>query len=64
MPVLDSCITSIFEPGFIGSSTGTTPTVIIPGSLYTPLTYDPETVEYSHDFSKFYNGFVQHHRVR
>ncbi len=34
MPVLDGCINSIFEPGNIGSSSGTPPTVITPG--YTP----------------------------
>ncbi len=64
MPALDNCINAIFEPGNIGSSSGATPTVIRPGSLYTPADYDPEAVIYSHDFSKFYNGFVQHHRVR
>jgi hypothetical protein len=55
MPILDSCITSVFEPGFTGASSGATPTVVTPGSLYTPDTYDPETVTYSLDFSKFYN---------
>ncbi len=34
MPLLDSCINSIFEPGNIGSSSGLPPTVITPG--YTP----------------------------
>ncbi len=56
MPILDSCINDIFEPGNIGASTGTTPTVITPGSLLDPGTYDPETVSYSLDFSKFYDS--------
>ncbi len=64
MPTLDSCINSIYEPGNIGSSSGTPPVVITPGSLYTPATYDPTSVVYSHDFSKFYNSLVHHHRVR
>jgi hypothetical protein len=64
MPTLDSCINDTFEPGNIGSSPGTSPTVITGSSLYTPETYDPTAVTYSHDFSKFYNSFVHHHRVR
>ncbi len=34
MPILDGCINSVFEPGNIGSSSGTPPTVIYP--TYTP----------------------------
>lgn len=64
MPTLDSCINSVYEPGNIGSSSGTPPVVISPGSLLDPETYDPTAVTYSHDFSKFYNSLVQHHRVR
>ncbi len=56
MPTLDSCINAVFEPGNIGSSSGTPPVVITPGSLLDPETYDPETVTYSLDFSKFYNS--------
>lgn len=56
MPTLDSCITAVYEPGNIGSSSGEPPTVITPGSLYTPDDYPFETVEYSLDFSKFYNA--------
>lgn len=56
MPLLDSCITSIFEPGNIGASPGTPPTVIVPGSSLDPGTYDPDAVTYSLDFSKFYNS--------
>ncbi len=56
MPTLDSCVNSIFEPGNIGSSSGTTPTIIRPGTLYTPETYDPDGVEYSLNFSRFYNS--------
>ncbi len=64
MPLLDGCINSIFEPGNIGSSTGTPPTVISPGSSLDPDTYDPAAVTYSHQFQFFYNGMIQHHRVR
>jgi hypothetical protein len=56
MPTLDSCVTSVYEPGNIGSSSGTTPVVIRPGTLYTPIDYDPETVEYSLNFSRFYDS--------
>lgn len=56
MPTLDTCINAIYEPGNIGSSSGTTPTVITPGSLLDPDTYDPDAVAlYSLDFSKFYD---------
>lgn len=65
MPTLDDCINSVFEPGNIGSSAGTTPTVISPGSLYTPDDFPWTTwTTYSHDFSKFYNSMNHHHRVR
>ena len=57
MPTLDSCINSMWEPGNIGSSSGTPPTVVTPGSLLDPETYDPESVTYSLDNSKFYNFF-------
>lgn len=56
MPTLDSCINSVFEPGNIGSSIGTTPVVITPGSLYTPDDYPVDTVEYSLKFTLFYNS--------
>lgn len=57
MPTLDSCINSVFEPGNIGSSPGTPPTTIRPGTLYTPDTFPWETwTEYALDFSKFYNS--------
>ncbi len=55
MPVLDNCVNATFEPGNIGSSSGTPPVVISPGSLYTPESYDPAIVIYSYDLSKFYN---------
>lgn len=56
MPTLDSCINAIFEPGNIGSSTGTPPVVVTPGSLEDPDTYDPTSVTYSLDYSKFYDS--------
>ncbi|MGX1322681.1 hypothetical protein AB7M17_006134 [Bradyrhizobium sp. USDA 377] len=57
MPILDNCVGSVYEPGNIGSSIGTTPVVITPGSLLNPDDYDPSAVTYSLDFSKFYNGY-------
>jgi hypothetical protein len=56
MPTLDNCINSVFEPGNIGSSIGTTPVVIRKGSIYTPDNYPYDTIQYSLDFSKFYNS--------
>ncbi len=65
MPDLDSCVSFVFEPGHIGSSSGTTPTVVGFGSLYTPDTFPWDTfTEYAHKFEFFYNSFVHHHRVR
>ncbi len=65
MPTLDACINSVFEPGNIGSSSGETPTTIRVGTLYTPDTFPWDTATtYSHNFSRFYNSFVHHHRVR
>lgn len=61
MPLLDDCVNAIFEPGNIGSSSGTTPTTVRPGSLYTPDSYDPATVTYSLKFSLFYNSMYHHH---
>lgn len=61
MPTLDNCINSIFEPGNIGSSSGETPTTIRPGTIYTPDNYPFDTVEYSLNFSRFYNVMYHHH---
>lgn len=56
MPLLDYCINSVYEPGNIGANSGLPPLVIRPGTLYTPETYDPEAVEYSLNFSRFYDS--------
>jgi hypothetical protein len=56
MPTLDTCIGSVFEPGNIGSSSGQPPTTVRPGTLYTPDDYPVETVEYSLNFSRFYDS--------
>jgi hypothetical protein len=56
MPTLDNCIASLYEPGNIGSSSGEPPVVIRPGTLYTPNDYPPDGVEYSWNFSRFYNS--------
>lgn len=56
MPTLDDCINSIFEPGNIGSSSGTPPVIIRVGSLYSPDNYPVDSVQYSLDFSRFYNS--------
>ena len=55
MPLLDDCITAIFEPGNIGSSAGEPPTVIRPGTIYSPDDY-PLDVEWSSVFSRFYDS--------
>lgn len=57
MPILDNCIANIFEPGNIGASSGQTPVSPSVPSLLDPDDYDPESVTYSLDFSKFYNSF-------
>lgn len=56
MPTLDHCINSVYEPGNIGSSSGETPVVIRPGTLYTPNNYPVDSVEYSLNFSRFYDS--------
>lgn len=56
MPTLDHCINSVFEPGHIGSSVGETPTVIVTGTLYNPNDYPFDTVEYSLNFTRFYDS--------
>jgi hypothetical protein len=61
MPILDNCINSQYEPGNIGSSIGTTPTIITVGTLYSPDSYPFDTVTYSLDFSKFYDSMYHHH---
>lgn len=61
MPTLDSCISSVYEPGNIGSSSGETPTTVRPGTLYTPDNYPADTVDYSLNFSRFYNSGLYHH---
>ena len=59
MPVLDSCITSRFEPGNIGASSGTTPIIIRPGTIYDPDDVLPDDAEYSMNYSLFYNsGYI------
>jgi hypothetical protein len=54
MPLLDSCVTALFEPGNIGSSPGEPPTTIRPGTVYTPEDYPIDTIEWSLVFSRFY----------
>jgi hypothetical protein len=56
MPTLDLCITGTFTPGNIGASSGEAPTQVVLGSLLDPENYDPESVTYSLDFTKFYNS--------
>ena len=55
MPLLDDCITAIFEPGNIGADAGEPPTIIRPGTLYTPHNYPVDTVEWSMNYSRFYD---------
>jgi hypothetical protein len=56
MPLLDHCITALFEPGNIGASFGETPTTIRPGTIYTPEDYPIDDVEWSLVFSRFYDS--------
>lgn len=56
MPLLDNCITAIFEPGNIGASAGEPPTVIRPGTIYDPGNYPAGDVEWSLNFSRFYDS--------
>lgn len=56
MPTLDSCITGTFVVGNIGASSGQTPVAPAVPSLLDPEDYNPETVTYSLDLSKFYNS--------
>jgi hypothetical protein len=61
MPVLDSCIADLFEPGNIGASSGLTPVQPVIPSLIDPDHYntDDPDLAYSLDFSKFYNSMYQ-----
>ena len=56
MPLLDNCITATYEPGNIGSSIGTPPIVVRPGTIYTPDDYPVDEVDYSLNFSRFYDS--------
>jgi hypothetical protein len=56
MPLLDDCITALFEPGNIGASAGEVPTTIRPGTIYSPDDYPTDGVEYSWNFSRFYDS--------
>jgi hypothetical protein len=53
---LDSCISSIYEPGNIPASSGEPPVrVVLPPDI--PLDYDPDEIEeYSLDYTKLYNS--------
>ena len=55
MPTLNYCINAIYEPGNIGASSGEPPVIIRPGTIYDPDDY-PDDVEWSLDFSRFYNS--------
>lgn len=57
MPLdLDSCIAGVFTPGNIGASSGQTPVQPVVPSFEDPDTYDPDSVEYSLNYSRFYNS--------
>ena len=56
MPLLDGCITSVYEPGNIGASAGEPPIVIRPGTIYSPDDYPVDTVQWSLNFSRFYDS--------
>jgi len=56
MPTLSNCINATFEPGNIGASSGEPPVIIRPGTIYSPEDYPVDDVEYSLNFSRFYNS--------
>jgi nucleoside-diphosphate-sugar epimerase len=56
MPLLDNCITDLYEPGNIGASAGEPPTIVRPGTIYMPDDYPTDDVEYSLVFSRFYDS--------
>lgn len=56
MPLLDSCINSVFEPGNIGASAGAPPVIIYVNTLYTPDDYPIDDVQWSFNFSRFYDS--------
>lgn len=56
MPLLDDCITSLYESGNIGASSGTPPIIIRPGTLYSPDDYPAETVQWSMNYTRFYDS--------
>jgi hypothetical protein len=56
MPLLDDCITALYEPGNIGATSGEPPTIVRPGTIYSPDDYPTDGVEYALVFSRFYNS--------
>jgi hypothetical protein len=56
MPLLDNCITDLYEPGNIGASPGEPPTIVRPGTIYSPDNYPTDDVDYSLNFSRFYDS--------
>lgn len=55
MPLLDDCINSVYEPGNIGASSGALPVIIRPGTIYTPDDYPIDRIEWSMNYSRFYD---------
>ena len=52
---LDSCINNVYEDGNIPASSGLSPVrIVMPPDI--PDDYDPDEVEYSLDFTRFYNS--------
>lgn len=56
MPTPDLCIAGIYTPGNIDTDTGEAIPTLVGGSLLDPDNYDPDVVDYSLDFTKFYNS--------
>jgi hypothetical protein len=52
---LDSCISSVYEPGNIPASSGLDPVRVVPPPDI-PDDYDPAAVVYSLDYTKLYNS--------
>jgi hypothetical protein len=56
MPTLDFCISSVYEDGNIPADHGQDPVPVVAGSLLDPDDYDPDSIEYSLNHTRFYNS--------
>jgi hypothetical protein len=61
MPAGDTCISGLFTQGAINASPGLDPTVPTLSPFTDPDDYDPDTLIYSLNFSKFWNVMYHHY---